>query len=34
VEQLKSNLGALAVVEKLTPELMGRIEAVTAGLAQ
>jgi aryl-alcohol dehydrogenase-like predicted oxidoreductase len=33
-EQLKSNLGALDVAEKLTPEVMARIEAVCAPLAQ
>jgi len=32
-EQLKSNLGALALADKLTPELMARIEAITAPLA-
>ena len=33
VEQLKANLGALAVLEKLTPEVMARIDAVTASLS-
>ena len=32
--QLRSNLGALAVLEKLTPEVTQRIEAVTADLAE
>ena len=31
--QLQSNLGALALVEKLTPEIMARIDAVTQSLA-
>ena len=31
--QLQSNLGALALVEKLTPEVVARIDAVTLGLA-
>jgi voltage-dependent potassium channel beta subunit len=34
VDQLKSNLGALAVVDQLTPEVMARIDAVTAPLAE
>jgi voltage-dependent potassium channel beta subunit len=34
VEQLKSNLGALAVMEQLTPEVMARIDAITAPLAE
>jgi voltage-dependent potassium channel beta subunit len=34
VDQLKSNLGALAVVERLTPELRARIDAVCAPLAE
>jgi voltage-dependent potassium channel beta subunit len=34
VDQLKSNLGALAVAEKLTPEVMARIDAICAPLAQ
>jgi voltage-dependent potassium channel beta subunit len=34
IEQLRSNLGALAVADKLTPELMARIEAITAPLAK
>jgi len=33
VEQLKANLGAMALVERLTPEVLARIDAVTAGLA-
>lgn len=33
VEQLQSNLGALAVADQLTPELMARIEAITGPLA-
>ena len=33
-DQLRSNLGALAVAEKLTPDVMQRIEAITAPLAQ
>jgi aryl-alcohol dehydrogenase-like predicted oxidoreductase len=31
--QLQHNLGALEVAERLTPEVMGRIDAITAGLA-
>ncbi len=34
VEQLKDNLGALALLPKLTPEVMGRIDAATAALAE
>lgn len=34
VEQLKENLGALAVVEKLTPELMQRIDAISKPVAE
>jgi voltage-dependent potassium channel beta subunit len=34
VEQLQSNLGALAVADKLTPEWMARIEAITAPVAE
>ncbi len=34
VDQLQSNLGALAVMDKLTPEMMYRIEAVTSPLAE
>jgi voltage-dependent potassium channel beta subunit len=34
VDQLRSNLGALAVADKLTPEVMARIEAITAPLAE
>ncbi len=33
VDQLHANLGALAVMEKLTPEVMQRIEAATSTLA-
>jgi voltage-dependent potassium channel beta subunit len=33
VEQLQSNLGALAVADQLTPDLMARIEAITGPLA-
>ena len=33
-DQLKANLGALQVADKLTPEVMGRIDAVCAPLAQ
>lgn len=33
VAQLQSNLGALAVADQLTPELMARIEAITGPLA-
>ncbi|MFZ5547770.1 MAG: potassium channel beta subunit family protein [Pseudomonadota bacterium] len=33
VEQLQSNLGALALADKLTPEIMARIEAITSPLA-
>ena len=33
VEQLTSNLGALAVADQFTPELMARIDAITAPLA-
>ena len=33
VDQLQSNLGALAVADKLTPELVARIEAITSPLA-
>ncbi|MCB1998275.1 MAG: aldo/keto reductase, partial [Rhodoferax sp.] len=31
--QLQDNLGALAVLDKLTPEVKARIDAVTAPLA-
>ena len=34
VAQLHDNLGALALLDKLTPEVMGRVEAVTQGLAE
>ncbi len=34
VAQLRSNLGALALIDKLTPEVLGRIDAVTLKLAQ
>ena len=33
VDQVQSNLGAVALLEKLTPELMARIDAITADLA-
>jgi len=33
LDQLQSNLGALAVLEKLTPEAMAHIDAVCSGLA-
>ena len=33
VSQLQANLGALALVDKLTPEVLARIDAVTAALA-
>ena len=33
LDQLQSNLGALAVADKLTPELIERIEAITSPLA-
>ena len=33
VDQLQSNLGALVVIDKLTPEVMARIAAVTEPLA-
>jgi voltage-dependent potassium channel beta subunit len=33
-EQLRSNLGALAVLDKLTPEVVARIGAVTSKLAE
>ena len=33
VEQLQANLGALAVIDKLTPALMAQIEAATSALA-
>ncbi len=32
LSQLQSNLGALALIEKLTPEVLARIDAVTLGL--
>ncbi len=34
VEQLRSNLGALAVADKLTPDVIERIEAITSPLAE
>ena len=34
VEQVAANLGALALLDKLTPEVMGRIDAVTSALAE
>ena len=33
LSQLQANLGALALLDKLTPEAMGRIDAITAALA-
>ena len=33
LSQLKSNLGALALIEKLTPAVLARIDALTQGLA-
>jgi len=33
VDQLRSNLGALTATERLTPELLARIDEITAGLA-
>ena len=33
VEQVTANLGALALLDKLTPEVMGRIDAATTALA-
>ena len=33
VAQLQSNLGALALVDKLTPQVLARIDALTQGLA-
>ena len=34
LEQLQSNLGALALLNKLTPEVMARIDTATAGLTE
>jgi len=34
VEQLQSNLGALVLLDKLTPEVMARIDAATLALAE
>jgi voltage-dependent potassium channel beta subunit len=34
LEQLQANLGALPLVERLTPEVLARIDGVTAGLAE
>ena len=34
LEQLQSNLGALDVLARLTPEVMGRIDAITSPLAE
>ena len=34
LSQLQANLGALALLDKLTPEVMARIDAATAGLAE
>ena len=33
-EQMQANLGALALIDKLTPEVMGRIDDATSGLAE
>jgi len=33
VAQLQANLGALALIDKLTPEVMAQIDAISAGLA-
>jgi aryl-alcohol dehydrogenase-like predicted oxidoreductase len=33
LSQLQSNLGALELVEKLTPEVLARIDSATAALA-
>jgi aryl-alcohol dehydrogenase-like predicted oxidoreductase len=32
--QLQSNLGALAVIDRLTPEVLMRVDALTADLAE
>jgi len=34
LDQLQSNLGALAVADKMTPEVVARIGAITAPLAK
>ena len=34
VAQVRSNLGALSLLDRLTPEVMGRIDAVTSALAE
>jgi voltage-dependent potassium channel beta subunit len=34
LEQLQANLGALALLDKLTPEVLSRIDAITAPLAE
>ena len=34
LEQLQANLGALALLDKLTPEVLARIDAITAPLAE
>jgi voltage-dependent potassium channel beta subunit len=34
IDQLRDNLGALALLPQLTPEIIGRIEAITSPLAQ
>ena len=34
LQQLQSNLGAVGLLPKLTPEVMGRVEAVTRPLAE
>ena len=33
LEQLQQNLGALALLDKFTPELLARIDAITSPLA-
>ena len=33
LEQLRSNLGAVSVIERLTPEVLARIDAITRPLA-
>jgi aryl-alcohol dehydrogenase-like predicted oxidoreductase len=34
LEQLRANLGAIEVVDKLAPEVLARIDALTRPLAQ
>jgi aryl-alcohol dehydrogenase-like predicted oxidoreductase len=34
LDQLRQNLGALALLDRLTPEVMARIDAITAPLAE